>query len=349
MSTEFAYPWVLLGLLLVPALAVYLYLPRLRRARRGTFVFPGASILAGNKRGWRRYLEPVPDGLKLLAFALIVVALARPQAVSPEEVEVEGIDIYLVLDMSGSMLAIDLEPAELRALQRRGEQPLNRFDSAIETLKGFVESRTYDRLGMVVFARDAYLQFPLTLDRSTILTMLDRLRLGDIDWGGTAIGNAVGRAVAGLKESEAETKILILITDGDRRGGNISPKQAAAMAEKLGIRIYPILVGKEGTTLVPAGRDLFSGRTSYQRMEFPVNPELLQEMAATTGGRYYRAADGEGLRQDLHEILDEFERSRITDASNVDRRELFGSFVVAALLLLALQFALQYTLLRTFP
>ncbi len=159
----------------------------------------------------------------------------------------------------------------------------------------------------------------------------------------------MGRAVAGLKESEAKTKILILITDGDRRGGNISPRQATAMAQKLGIRIYPILVGKEGMTLVPAGRDLFSGRTTYQRMEFPVNPELLQEMAETTGGRYYRAADGEALREDLHEILDEFERSRITDASNVEKRELFRPFVVAALLLLFAQFALQYTILRSFP
>ena len=349
MSWEFAHPEVLLGLLVLPVIALWRWLPSLRRKRVATFLFPGAGTLALGDRGWRRYLDPLPNVLVLIAVGLVIAALARPQAVEPEEVIVEGIDIYLALDMSGSMRAIDLELAELRNLERLGRQPLNRFEYAVATLQDFVRSRDWDRIGMVVFAKDAFLQFPLTLDRATILDMLDRLRLGDIDVGGTAIGNAIGRAVAGLKDSDAQTKIIILITDGDRRGGNISPMQATQLAKELGIHIYPILVGKSGTTLVPAGREIFSNRLTYREQEFPVNPELLQEIAKATGGEYYRAADQERLEQDLHRILDRYERTRMRDASQVDPKEAFAPFLAWALALLALQFVLRFTLLRRFP
>jgi Ca-activated chloride channel family protein len=284
-----------------------------------------------------------------VAVALIVVALARPQSVQPEEATVDGIDIYLVLDMSGSMRAIDLEPHEVRRLQATGKEPLNRFDSAVSTLKTFIGGRPHDRIGMVVFAKDAFLQFPLTLDRATILDMLDRLEIGDIEYTGTAIGNAIGRAVAGLKDSDADTKIVILITDGDRRGGNISPRQATEIAKELGIHVYPILVGREGTALVPAGRDILTGRTTYSRTEFPVNPELLKEIASETGGTYYRAADAEGLERDLHDILDQYERTSIEDATNVNRTELFVPFVVWAIVILVAQFLIEFTVLRKFP
>ena len=350
MTTEFAYPWVLALLLLVPLLAGLMFVPRFRRGRRPSFLFSRADLAgAQGKRSLKLWLEPVPDVLKLVALGLLIVACARPQAVEPRELEVEGIDIYLVLDMSGSMRAIDLSRGEVQQLENAGRRPINRFEAAVATLQEFVEGRRHDRIGMVVFAKDAFLQFPLTLDYATILNMLSRLRLGDIDEGGTAIGNALGRAVAGLKESEAKTKIVILITDGDRRGGNISPMQAADIAADLGIKIYPILVGKDGTTLVPVGRDLFSGRTSYRDMEFPVNPELLKKIAQTTGGEYYRAADPESLREDLQQILDEYERTRITDEASVDIEERYVPWVLWAVLLLALAFALQHSLLRRFP
>ncbi len=349
MTTEFAHPWVLAALALLPLLAAWLWLPSLRRRRTGTFTFSGVEVLAAGRTGFRRYLEPIPDVLTLGAIALTIVALARPQAIEPEEVMVEGIDIYLALDMSGSMRAIDLTHSELRRTQQLGQRALNRFEYATATLRDFIQTRHWDRIGMVVFAKDAFLQFPLTLDRLTILDMLDRLRLGDIDEGGTAIGNAIGRAISGLKDSEAKTKILILITDGDRRGGNISPRQATEMAKKLGIHIYPILVGKEGTTLVPAGQELFSGRTTYHEQEFPVNPALLEEIAEATGGQYYRATDQRGLEEDLHKILDRYERTRIRDATNVDPHELFRPFVWWAIALMVLQFLLRFTVLRKFP
>lgn len=349
MSWEFAQPAVLAALFVLPALAAWRWLPNLRRRRVATFTFPGVSALLAGRNGWRRYLDPLPDALVLLACGLVIVALARPQTVEPEEVIVEGIDIYLALDMSGSMRAIDLEMADLRNLERLGKQPMNRFEYAVATLQDFVRSRDWDRIGMVVFAKNAFLQFPLTLDRMTILDMLDRLRLGDIDEGGTAIGNAIGRAVAGLKDSDAKTKIVILITDGDRRGGNISPKQATALAKELGIHIYPILVGKKGTTLVPAGREIFSGRLTYREQEFPVNPELLEEIARETGGEYYRATDQERLERDLHAILDRYERTRMRDASQVDPQDLFRPLLAAAIALMLLSFALRFTLLRRFP
>jgi Ca-activated chloride channel family protein len=287
--------------------------------------------------------------LVLIAITLSIIAAARPQAVEPEEVVVEGIDIYLALDMSGSMRAIDLERNEIRQLARLGKRPLNRFEYAVATLRDFIRGRKWDRIGMVIFAKDAFLQFPLTLDRVTILDMLGRLRLGDIDEGGTAIGNAIGRGVAGLKDSDAATKILILITDGDRRGGNISPKQATRIAKELGVHIYPILVGKKGTTLVPAGRQIFSGRVSYQERRFPVNPDLLKEIAKDTGGSYYRATDQKGLEEDLHRILDRYERTRMRDATNVDPRELYRPLAAWAIALLAVGFVLRFTVLRKFP
>lgn len=349
MSWQFEYPAVLALLLIVPFLAASLFVPRLRLKRTGTVRFSGVPIVREQRRGVRRFLEPLPDLLSLVALTLVIVAMARPQSIEADEVDVEGIDIYLALDMSGSMRAIDMNLNEVQALERRGQRAVNRFDQAVDTLKAFVDTRTHDRIGMVVFARDAFLQFPLTLDRKTVQSMLDRLRLGDIDEGGTAIGNAIGRGIMGLKDSDARSKILILITDGDRRGGNISPKQATEMAKQLGIKIFPILVGKDGLTLIPAGRDMFSNAIHYQQVEFPVNPKLLEEIAAGTGGKFYRATDGKSLKEDLHAILDEFERTRIRDTTSVDPTELYQPLALWCLFLLATQFVLRYTLLRKFP
>ncbi|MGM0556900.1 MAG: VWA domain-containing protein [Myxococcota bacterium] len=351
MSLEFAYPWVLLLLLVVPVLGALMFMPSLRHKRTGTFTFSRASSLKGQVRGIRRYLEPVPNVLALLAMVLMIIGLARPQSVEPEQVEVEGIDIYLALDMSGSMEAVDKSRSEVQNMLRKNNEPDNRFESAVEVLSDFVRSREYDRIGMVVFAKEAFLQFPLTLDYNTILEMLGRLKIGDIDPQGTAIGNAIGRAVAGLKESDAKTKIMILITDGDRRGGNISPMQAADIAKDLDIKVFPILVGSRGPTLVPVTRRSLFGQTSreYRETKFPVNPELLQDIAARTDGEFYRATDADGLEERIHEILDRFERTQIKDASNVDRAEHFQAFVIASMLLLAVQALLSHVIIRKFP
>ena len=345
----FAYPWVLWGLVALPLLAAWRLVPRWRGRRTGTFLFSRASILVDQRPTWRTICAPLPDLLVIAALALGLIALARPQKAIAQEVDVDGIDIYLALDMSGSMRAIDMSMGEIRALARRGQEPPNRFEGAISTLKRFVSSRAHDRIGMIVFARADYLQFPLTLDYNTILSMLDRLKLGDIDEGGTAIGNAIGRAIKGMMESEAETRIVILITDGDRRGGNISPRRAAEWAAEREIKVFPILMGREGAALIPAGKNLLSGHTTYREREFPVNPALLQEIADKTGGEFFKATDAEGLEQRLHEILDRFERTRVQDTSHVDYQERYHPWLVWAIAMMAAQFALRHTLLRKFP
>lgn len=345
---EFLHPWAFLLLLLLIPLGYWRFAPRFKGRRDATFLFSGTHLLAKQRRTLRTILAPLPDLIKLAVAVLAIFALARPQTLTPERSRVESIDIYLALDMSGSMRAIDLTPEQLEAKITRDEAPENRFQVAVQTLKSFIDSRPHDRVGMVVFARDAFLQFPLTLDRTTIQGMLDTLQLEDINPGGTAIGNALGRAVAGLKDSEAKTKIIVLITDGDRQGGNISPKQATEIAKELGIHIYPILVGKEGTVIVPSGRDLFSGRIQYQQVEFPVNPELLEEIAKTTGGTFTRASDGEALLKDLHSILDSYEKTAIEDSVNVNRSEQVGPILLWAIALLSLQFLLDFTLFRKF-
>jgi Ca-activated chloride channel homolog len=349
MNTTLAHPWVLFALLMLPFLGYYFILPKNQRHRAATFMFSNAPRLSQQPRGWKARLYPASHLLPLLALGAMIYALARPQLIEAREADVEGIDIYLALDMSGSMQAIDLEQSEVETLQRSGNAPKNRFQNAVTTLKDLVRTRKHDRIGMTVFAKDAFLQFPLTLDRRTILDMLSRLRLGDIDSGGTAIGNALGRSVAGLKESEAHTKIIILITDGDRRGGNISPKAATAIAAEMGVKIYPILVGKEGMTLVPKGRNLFRGTLQYQQVEFPVNPDLLQTIARDSGGTYYRATDTKKLREGLHSILDQLEKTRLRDSLSVDPEDRFHGAVGWALGLLFCYFVLQYSFFRRFP
>lgn len=346
---EFAYPQLLLLLALIPLLAIWLVLPRFRRQRQPTFLFSGAPRLAARHRGYRIYLRPVLDMLFVAGLALLVVALARPQIVEYEEANVEGIDIFIAFDMSGSMQAIDRSEEELRAMERRGESPKTRFEEAKQTLLDFLESRPHDRIGVVLFARDAFLQVPLTLDHELIRQQIDPLEIGDIDENGTAIGNAVGRTLTGLEDSEADTKISILITDGDRRGGNVSPMQAAGIAESMGVPIYPILVGTDGEALIASGRSRLSRRTAYRRVEFPVDPQLLQDMAEPTGGEYFRALDGRAMADDLNAILDNYDRTEIEDRGRTFRHERFQIFALLALLLISAHFLGHHTLCKSFP
>jgi Ca-activated chloride channel family protein len=212
-----------------------------------------------------------------------------------------------------------------------------------------VGGRSRDRIGMVVFAREAYLQFPLTLDYSTIQTLLDRLELHAIDPSATAIGNALGLGIRGLLDSEAESRAIILITDGKQQGGNISPLQAAETAGAEGILVYSILVGKEGPTMAPTNLRNRDGTSRYSQQNFAVDPALLQRLAEETGGSFYRAAQPEQLEQGLNEILDDLERSAMTDVASVLERELYGSFALVGLALIFAEALLSWLLVRRFP
>lgn len=345
----FAYPWVLWFLLL----GFLPFLARLRSSRKkrahGPLAFSRVGALSELRKGWRAYLAGVPLVLRMLALALVIVALARPQTREREEMRVEGIDIYVVLDMSASMQAVDLSPSEAYAMERRGETPQNRFTIAVDVLKEFIRGRRNDRIGMVVFAKDAFLEFPLTLDYGTIINLLGARELGDIDGAGTAIGNALARAVAGLRHSSARSKVLVLITDGDRRGGDISPTTAATMAQHFGIKVFPILVGRSSRALVPGGFGAFGGTTGWEEVEYPVNPALLQKIATMTEGKFYRSSNSASLRQDFHDILNQFERSELEGSVDVNTTELFAPFALMALFLLLLEAALSFLIIRKYP
>ncbi len=346
---DFAYPAVLGLLALVALVAVWLLLPRWRIKRAPTFLFSGTHRLGQRHRGLRIYLVPFFDVIFLAALALLVIALARPQIVDYDDAEVEGIDIFVAFDMSGSMRAIDHDESEVRRMERDGERPKNRFEEAKDTLLEFIESRPNDRIGMVLFAQDAFLQFPLTLDHGLIQDQVAQLELGDIEENGTAIGNALGRSLAGLEKSDADSRIVILITDGDRRGGNVSPMQASEMAREMGVTVYPILVGRDGKALVDTGQNPITGRTAYRAVEFPIDPDLLQRMADHTGGDYFRALDARAMSDDLHEILDGYDQTRLDDQGRAQHTERYGAFALLALLLFAVHFLGRHTLCRSFP
>ena len=346
---EFAYPAVFFLLALIVLVAVWLLLPRFRRRRAPTFLFSGTHRLARRNRGLRTYLLPFFDALFIAGLVLLIVAMARPQIVEYDDAVAEGIDIFVAFDMSGSMRAIDYDESEVRQMERAGERPKNRFQEAKDTLLDFIGSRPNDRIGIVLFARDAFLQFPLTLDHGLLQEQVAQLELGDIEEDGTAIGNALGRSLAGLEHSDAESRIVILITDGDRRGGNVSPMQAAEMAREMGVTVYPILVGSEGQALVATGRNPLTGRSSYRSVEFPIDPDLLQRMADHTGGEYFRALDARAMRDDLHAILDEYDQTRLDDRGRARHHERYGAFALIALLFFAAHFLGRHTICRSFP
>lgn len=338
------YPLVLIALGVVPALAWQM--SRRDPLALGFSRVDDARTLGGTLR---TRLRRLPAALRLGAITLAIVACARPQIESSERRSVEGVDLFLALDLSGSMAAVDMSAGEIRQHQTTtGTEPPNRFQNAIATLKTFVAARERDRIGMVVFARDAYLQFPLTLDTATIQSLLDDAALEMIDPTATAIGNALGIGVRGLLDSDAESRAIILITDGKQQGGNISPVEAAELADDEGILLYTILVGREGPAMVPTNRTGRHGR-HYVEQNYPVDPELLQEIAEITGGSAYRAENRAELERDLNAILDDLERTATDDVASVRETEMAHFFVLGALALLLFEALLAHVVIRRFP
>ncbi len=328
-------PWLLLGLLLVAAAGAYLFWRRFAR-RDPAFKFPASRLWLTLPGSIWAQLAWLPDGLRLVALALLVVAAARPQRVgqaTPEDTE--GIDIVIALDTSCSMLAADF-------------QPRNRMAVAKRSINDFVEKRTVDRIGLVVFAGEAATWVPLTLDYSMVANLLDDVDVGMLPEG-TAIGSALGTALNRLRESDAVSRVVVLVTDGDNNAGNIMPRQAAAFANELGVKVYTILIGRGGAVPFPAGQDLF-GRPMFRNQVVPTDPELLKEIAKRTGGQAYEAKDGRELDARLTEVLDKLETTRLENTvSSVPKDELFPYFVAAALALLVLEAILSQTRLRRFP
>ena len=325
----FEYPYLLwLEFLLVPLLALYLW----RELRGGS---PRMSVpdlrpwaAAGGKQRPRTWFRHLPFILFSVALALIIIALARPRTSREvEKVDTEGIDIVLTMDVSTSMLARDFRPDRIGAAK----------DIAIE----FIASRPSDRMGIVVFAGESFTQSPLTSDRVTLINLMKEIETGLID-DGTAIGNGLATAVARLKDSDAKSKVIILLTDGVNNCGEISPATAADIAKLYGIRVYTIGVGAKGTAPYPVQTPW---GVELQQLKVEIDEALLQEIAAKTGGKYFRATDNTKLMEIYGEI-NEMEKSKTTVESFPVYTELFMRYAIAALVALLLAFVLKLFMRR---
>lgn len=312
---------------------------------------PTVVPLAIGPRGWRSRLRDAPGVLRGAALVLAVLALGRPESVLRGETEDErGIDIVLVLDLSGSMAAVMDAPAEDLlggpAAQGPRHRP-TRIDVAKDVLTDFVRRRKSDRIGVVVFAKQAFVLSPPTLDYGLIASLVSRIELGVVDSSKTAIGDAVGTAVARMRRSSARSKAVVLLTDGDSNEGVISPEYSAHLAQKEGVRVYTVQIGNGDDVDIQAGTDLF-GQPIYARKHFPVNPDLLRAMAKETGGDSFIATDKRGLSESMHAILDHLEKTKFeSQASTME--DLFPFLLVPGVVLLALEALARLLLVRRFP
>lgn len=330
MIYRFEDPAFLLLFLFLPVL-VWWYMRR-RATHGGALRF--SSVVALKSADVRRSgrMRHALFVLRLLALAALFIAFARPQSgVTGETVSTEGVDIVLALDLSTSMLAEDLEP--------------NRVEAALQVAADFVQDRTDDRIGLVVFAGEAFTQAPLTLDHAVILDLLQQLEAGSIE-DGTAIGMGLATAVKRLQHSDAESRVVVLLTDGRNNRGEIDPVTAAQMAQALGVKVYSIGAGTRGTARVPV-RDPLLGRR-YVNMRVDIDEEALQEVAALTNGQYFRATDRESLERVWREI-DELETTEIEVEHFTRFGELFHVPLLLGMGLLLLELLLAQTLLRKIP
>jgi Ca-activated chloride channel family protein len=327
---RFEDPWVLV--LLVVVLAASVVRRRITERRSGTLRYSAVDAVVEAKAGRARWAHRVPGLLRTLALAAFVVALARPQTgITSETVLTEGIDIVLVLDISGSMLAEDLSP--------------NRLEAAKTVATDFVAGRRNDRIGLVAFAGQAFTQAPLTLDYSVITTLLGELQSGMIV-DGTAVGMGLATAVKRLQASEAASKVVILLTDGRSNRGEIGPVTAGQMAQALGVRVYTIGAGAMGTARIPVD-DPLRGRV-YATMQVDVDEETLQEIATLTGGRFFRATNSESLAA-IWEEIDQLERTEIEVENFTQYAERFPLALGLGFLLLLTELGLSQTVLRRLP
>ena len=327
---QFAYPYLLwLLVLLVPMVGYYIW-----RTMRGgaTIQISSLDALKQAPRTIRYYLRHLPFVLRATAFALLVVALARPQDVERlAHTDTEGIDIMLSIDVSGSMLARDFKP--------------DRITAAKEVAGAFIADRYGDRIGLVAFAGEAFTQSPLTTDQGTLQTLLSRIRSGLIE-DGTAIGNGLATTINRLRESDAKSKVIILLTDGVNNRGSITPMTAAEIAKAQGMRVYTIGVGTEGMAPYPA-LDMF-GQMTFVQQKVEIDEKTLTTIAEMTGGRYFRATDKEKLKA-IYDEINRMERSKVEVSEHVTYHELFVKWVLWALGVLLAEFLLSTLLLKRIP
>ena len=327
-NIEFANPKLLWLLLLVP-LAIVWYILR-HKKQEAAVTFSDLKGMVKLPKTWMAFMRHLLFALKMAALALLIVALALPQSSSTNSTSnIEGIDIVMAMDVSGSMLARDLKP--------------DRLTAAKEVASDFVKDRPGDRMGLVIFSGETFTQVPLTTDHGVMLNMLAEMKNGLIE-DGTAIGDGLATAISRLKDSEAISKVIILLTDGMNNAGSVDPYTAAEIAKLYGIRVYTIGVGTYGMAPYPAKTPF--GTTVMQQIKVEIDEKLLTTIANSTGGKYFRANNNKKL-DEIYQEIDKLERSKIEVTEFRRLHEEFYPLVAWALALLLLEFLLRKTIFRT--
>ena len=316
-------------LLLIPLIAHYIW-----KAIKGSTPALQVSSLAAFRRtgkGWRHYFEHVPFILRTLAIALLIIAIARPRSSDEfSKFDTEGIDIIFALDISTSMLARDFKPDRIEAAK----------DIAIQ----FIAQRPHDRMGIVIFAGESFTQCPLTTDRATLINLMKEVATGWIE-DGTAIGNGLATAIARIKDSDARSRVIILLTDGVNNRGEIAPLMAAEMAKTYGIRVYTIGIGTRGTAPYPF---MTERGIIIQQVPVEIDEDLCRQISEITGGRYFRATDNTKLLE-IYDEIDKMEKAKITVDSLSIYKEEFMPLALAALALFLLELLLRLVVLKRIP
>lgn len=330
-NITFAHPWVLWFLALIPLLLAWYIL--YSHKKKPALQFSNIDLFKDCKKSLRQRLYPIRIALRMIVIAAVVVALARPQSqLSRQEMKVEGIDIVLAMDVSGSMLAEDFHP--------------NRLEAAKKVAADFIEGRKSDRMGLVVFSAEAFTQVPLTIDHPVLLKQLSTLKSGMLK-DGTALGDGLATAINRIKDSEAKSKVIILLTDGINNQGSVDPESAAEIADLYGIRLYTIGVGSMGMAPYPF-RDPF-GHIRYQNVPVEIDEQLLTQMANTTpDGRYFRATNKKSLKS-IFDQIDKMEKSKIDVTQYAQTKDEFLPLLIIALIALGAEILLKLLYFRETP
>ncbi|MBR5158989.1 MAG: VWA domain-containing protein [Bacteroidaceae bacterium] len=325
--------YLLLMLLIIPCVLWYVLKSSKRRAAMSV---PTLSMYGGMRKSWKYYLIHVPFILDMAAIVLLSLILARPQTTDRwQDTEIEGIDIMLAVDVSTSMLAEDLKP--------------NRIEAAKQVASEFINGRPNDNIGLTIFAGEAFTQCPMTVDHAVLLNMFQNVSSDIAAKGiiedGTAIGMGLANAISRLKDSQAKSKVIILLTDGSNNRGEISPMTAAEMAKSFGIRVYTIGVGTNGTAPYPV-QGAFGKQ--YVNMAVEIDENVLRQIAQTANGQYYRATSNSKLKE-VYEEIDKLERTKLQVKEFSKNQEEYQPLALALLLSLLVSILLKQTVLRTIP
>lgn len=325
----FANPnYLYLLLLLIPMIGWYVW--KLRKSQ-ASFQVSATHAFEKTPVSYKVYLRHAPFILRLLAVALLIVVLARPQSTdSWQNSSTEGIDIMMAVDISSSMLARDLKP--------------NRLEAEKDVAAAFINGRPNDNIGLVLFARESFTQCPLTTDHTVLLNLFKDIQSGLLE-DGTAIGLGLANAVSRIKDSQAKSKVIILLTDGSNNAGEIAPVTAAEIAKTFGIRVYTIGVGTEGEAPYPTQTPF---GIQYRNMKVDIDENTLKEIAATTGGQYFRATDNQSLKN-IYAEIDQMEKTKISVQEYSKKQEEYKRWALFVFGLLLLEILLRNTVLRSIP